>query len=383
MLEPHGRNWLFGLDTVRSTAQRGARIEFDHQLRIFRPVTSALSYEAESYLETRYTKALSINGRKIDTRLPVSRNPRTLALAAKLRGEFADDESYTRAVLNYFRRGGFEYTLTPPLLNYDSIDDLLFNTRLGFCGHFASAYVTLLRAGGVPARVVTGYLGGEWNSAGGYFLIRQSDAHAWAEHWVDGRGWVRVDPTAVVAPERLRRGLRDLLPESGSVTSRFIHDSPLLRTLLQRWDATNNWWQQRVVNFNQGVQLDLLRKLGLDDIDYRQMALLLIGGTAAWIAIAFLWFARRPRSPRIDAVGRSWLRFIALLRRQGLHVADHEAPRSVAHRAAAHLPHAAAPIGDFAQRYLALRYGATPPTDEAITTLRATLKQLLRGTHSR
>ncbi len=116
-----------------------------------------------------------------------------------MRAAAASDRDYTQRVLELFRTGGFRYSLTPPRLGLDSVDDLLFNTRLGFCGHFASAYVTLMRAAGIPARVVTGYLGGEWNAIGGYFLIRQSDAHAWAEVWLDGQGWVRIDPTAVVA----------------------------------------------------------------------------------------------------------------------------------------------------------------------------------------
>ena len=152
----------------------------------------------------RYRTPLSVTGRRLDTQPLGTRNPRTQALARRLRAASSDDRDYTQRVLRYFQEGGFEYTLTPPRLDRDSVDDLLFNTRLGFCGHFASAYVALMRAAGLPARVVTGYLGGTWNPVGGYYVVRQSDAHAWAEVWLEGDGWTRVDPTAVVAPERLR-----------------------------------------------------------------------------------------------------------------------------------------------------------------------------------
>ena len=122
----------------------------------------------------------------------------------------SSDGAFVDAVLNLLRTGGFVYSLTPPLLDYDSVDDFVFNTRSGFCGHYASAFVTLMRGAGIPARVVTGYLGGEWNPIGEYFIVRQSDAHSWTEVWLEGRGWTRVDPTAVVEPERLTRGILNL-----------------------------------------------------------------------------------------------------------------------------------------------------------------------------
>jgi protein-glutamine gamma-glutamyltransferase len=380
MLEAHSRNWLYGLDSVKSVSQRGARIDFDGQIRMFRAVTAPLAYDAESYLNSRFTQPLSLLGRRIDTRLPKDRNPRALALAATMRAQASDDVAYTRAVLNYFRDGGFRYTLTPPLLNFDSIDDLLFNTRLGFCGHFASAYVTLMRAAGIPARVVTGYLGGEWNSVGDYLLVRQSGAHAWAEVWIEGRGWVRVDPTAVVAPERLQQGLRDLLPGSGSAASRVIQGSAWLRAMRDRWDATNNWWQERVINFNLGTQLDLMRYLGLGTVDYRQLALLLVGGAGVWAFAAILWMRRKPVAVKPDAVARLWLKFIVMLKRHGLRIPAHEPPMSIARRAAHALPGLAKPIHDFTQTYVRLRYG-TPDREADLAALRNDLRRL--RAHSR
>ena len=140
----------------------------------------------------------------------------------------AATREFARAVLDWFRDNGLEYTLEPGVTTLDSVDTTLFDSKKGFCGHFASSYAMMMRAAGVPARIVTGYLGGEWNPVGGYLIVRQSDAHAWTEIWLDDTGWTRIDPTAVVAPERLERGIFDLLPESLPATSTFMHNNALL-----------------------------------------------------------------------------------------------------------------------------------------------------------
>jgi protein-glutamine gamma-glutamyltransferase len=378
MLEPHGRNWLYGLDSIRNVESQRVFISFDGQVMRFQPVTSALSYDATSVIHLRAISPLSATGRKLDTQLVSGRNPRSVALARDLRSQSTDDRSYAGKVLDYFRSGGFEYTLTPPLLNFDSIDDLLFNTRRGFCGHFASAYVTLMRAAGVPARVVTGYLGGEWNPIGGYYIIRQSDAHAWAEIWLEGQGWTRVDPTAVVSPERLQRGLRDLLPESGSAIARVLRRSPLLSGLLERWDAANSWWRERIVNYDLARQLDLLRKLGLADIDFRGMALLLLAGGTLWMLGALYWMSRRPGQARPDITGRLWLKYQALLRRRGLTIAVHEAPRSLEQRVARMLPDSAAEVEAFTDLYLRMRYGPTEVDAADVQQLKERLRRVVR-----
>ncbi len=219
-LEPDSTPWWPALDTVQTAGAPGTRITPDRQLVAFRPFHDAVTYSATSYTTTRSAEPLSRLAQRFDAALPDGRNPRSQALARRLRAAAPDVPAYVASVVALFRDGHFEYTLTPPLLDLNSVDDFLFNTRRGFCGHFASAFAMLMRAGGVPARVVTGYQGGEWNPIGGYFLIRRSDAHAWVEVWEDGRGWVRVDPTAIVAPERLRRGILDLLPGAGSVPER-------------------------------------------------------------------------------------------------------------------------------------------------------------------
>jgi hypothetical protein len=238
----------------------------------------------------------------------------------------------------------------------------------------------MMRAAGVPARVVTGYLGGNWNPIGGYYAIRQSQAHAWTEIWIDGEGWVRIDPTAVVAPERLQQGGSELLARSGSAFDSLFGDATWLRDLRDAWDAASNWWQERVVKFNRGAQLALLKRLGLDDIDYPGMVMLLAGGVILWGLVLWGIAARQPRHTAPDALARTWNRFIALLAARGIAIAAHDGPRAIAARAAARLPAAAAEITDFTRRYEQLRFGTAEQDDTAIRAMRNQLRQIARAT---
>jgi transglutaminase-like putative cysteine protease len=378
-LEPHGRTWLFALETAQSVQGRRSFHTPDGQFLAQRPVSSPIIYDAVSWLDARHEGPLPITTRRRDTRLPAGRNPRTLQLARDMRAQATDDAAYAAAVMRYFATGGFEYTLTPPQLDYNSVDDLLFNTRLGFCGHFASAFVTLMRAADVPARVVTGYLGGTLNPVGGYYLLRQSDAHAWAEVWLEGEGWVRFDPTGEVAPGRLQRGLGELLPESRSAATNFVQQTGWLRNLRDRWDAAGTWWRERVVNFNSARQRTLLEWLGLGNVDYRGMVLLLLAAVAAWCAALLFWL--RPRTPRArqDAVGRTWSRFLRLLERRGLAVAAHEGPEAIRRRAQRAFPAASAPIDGFIRLYARVRFGAGTPGDAHHDELRRHLQEVERA----
>jgi protein-glutamine gamma-glutamyltransferase len=385
MLEPHGRNLLFGLDHVTSVEGQRYTQLFDGQLVSARPVNAPLIYDAVSNLRLLYRGELSRNGRALDTRLPADRNPRSSALARELRATAGSDAAFADRLLEYFGQGGFRYSLTPPLLDYDSVDDLLFRTRLGFCGHFASAYVSMMRAAGVPARVVTGYLGGSWNAVGGYFVVRQSAAHAWAEIWLEGRGWTRVDPTAAVAPARLDSDLAELLPDAQSFGRALLGNADWMLRLRDRWDAANGWWFEQVVNFNRARQLDFLSRLGLDRIDYGGMALILAAGAGAWGALLLLLLGRRTVQARPDALGRSWQRFAALLSRRGVDVAAHDGPDAVRRQAQRELPEAAADIEGFVRDYAQLRFGrqAGAGDERALRGLNARLRAIARATATR
>lgn len=381
MLEPHNRPYLPVLDAPVELSGRRHFRSFDDQFLAQRPVTSALIYEGVSHTRWRHPGELSTLATRMDTRLPAGRNPRSIELARTLRAQVQTDTDYARRVMAYFRDNGFEYSLTPPLLDYNSVDDLLFNTRLGFCGHFASAYVTLMRAAGVPARVVTGYLGGSWNPVGGYFVVRQSEAHAWAEVWLEGEGWVRFDPTGMVAPERLQRGLSEFLPEARSATAALVQNTSWLRTLRDSWDAAGSWWRERIVNFNATQQRDLLSRLGLGDLDYRGMSVLLLGGAALWAAVLLTLARLRTRQARTDALGALWQRYLKLLQRGGLSVQGHEGPEHLRQRARAALPAAAAHIDGFSTGYMAARFGRDHAAD--LRALKQELKALARSLSAR
>ncbi len=329
-LEPDSTPWWPALDTVQSVQAPGTQISADGQLVASRPVHDAVTYSAISHTTTVSTATLSRFARQFDTHVGIGRNPRSQALARRMRAAAPDVPAYVNSVIALFRDGHFEYTLTPPLLDLDSVDDFLFNTRRGFCGHFASAFALLMRAGGVPARVVTGYQGGEWNPIGGYLLIRRSDAHAWVEVWEDERGWTRVDPTAVVAPERLRRGILDLMPGAGSVPERLLHDFSWLQQSHQAWDALNAWWSTQVVAYNYGSQLRLLASLGFADPGWQQLGWLLAGALTLWLLLIGWQFSRvRPaRGP--DRLARAYLRLCARLARCGPPRQPHQGPLAYA-----------------------------------------------------
>jgi hypothetical protein len=280
-----------------------------------------------------------------------------------MRAREPTDGAYVAAVLSYFRTGGFQYSLTPPKLDLNSVDDFLFNTQRGFCGHYASAFVSLMRAAGVPARIVTGYLGGEWNPIGRYFIVRQSDAHSWAEVWLEGRGWTRIDPTAVVEPERLDRGILDLLPDSVSAPARFVRSQPWLGSLLQRWDALNNWWDGRVVKFNYDDQLRLLTRLGLSAPGAQELGWAFGAGLVSWL----LWIAwqvgRSGPQIRPDRLARAYTHLCKKLDGIGVARQPHQGPLAFAAELARLRPDLR-PAHSLLLRYGELRYGR-PVADAA------------------
>src|SRR6202035_5454420 len=230
---------------------------------------------ATSYTRMQSSEPLSNPLRRRDTRLPPNRNPRTVRLAQTLRGEHPDEMEYVRAVLDMFTRQEFYYTLTPPKLADDSVDDFLFKTKRGFCGHYASAFATLMRAAGIPARVVTGYQGGTLNRFGDYWILRQSDAHAWTEVWIEGRGWLRIDPTSAIAPSRVERGLADAASADEPLISRWHRRTPWLADARLRLDALREIWRERILLFDQDSQQKVLEWLNIPEPDGQELVMVL------------------------------------------------------------------------------------------------------------
>jgi protein-glutamine gamma-glutamyltransferase len=362
-LEPTRQRMLFALDMVETWPQDMAVQSWDYQLWTRNPINAVIQYQARSYPRYRAGPELSASLRNRHLQLPDQRNPRSVELARRMRAEASDVEGFIAAVLAMYREQEFYYTLTPPRLDRDSVDDFLFNTRRGFCGHYASSFTTLMRAAGVPARVVGGYQGGDWNPIGNYLIVRQSHAHAWSEVWLEGRGWTRVDPTAAVAPERVERGIEAALPEEFARASG-LGDSDVLWQARMIWDNVNARWNDWVVKFDAASQERILESFGLEETDWRQLAWLLGAGVAAGLLLLSAWLAWEYRAPGVDAAQRSYRRYTARLARRGIERMAHETPRDFLRRVARQRPDLADQATAITEAYLRARYAPTPtPVD--------------------
>jgi transglutaminase-like putative cysteine protease len=375
VLEPHDRNWVFALDTP--TRWPGTtRRTFDFQLLANRRVSALTSFDVESNTGYRTEGSLHRQLREADLSLPPNRNPRSIQLAREMRKRAGSDEAFVQAVLEKFREEEYFYTLEPPRLESDSVDDFLFNTRRGFCEHFASAFTALARAAGIPARVVAGYQGGDLNPINGYMIVRQSDAHAWSEIWLEGQGWVRVDPTAAVAPERVERGIDAAISEDESVPGRVFTRSSVLTQLRNTWDAMNTFWNDNVIEFGQRQQRSLLSLLfGIDDPDWEDLALVLAGVFVAFFAGLSLYLAMRYRSPVRDPLVQTYEELCKRFARRDLARASHEGPNDYLGRVALARPELASQLAEVRALYVNLRYGPMP-LESQLSRLRFLINQL-------
>jgi transglutaminase-like putative cysteine protease len=356
-LEPHNKNWLFTLD-VPDKLSVPSNLAADLQELSKQPVRSRMRYTARSYLGYQANVEESSLQTRRALQLPRQFDPMARKLATKWRSENISDASIVKAALAYFATQGFVYTLEPPMLGPDSVDDFLFKTKHGFCEHYASAFVFLMRAANVPARVVTGYLGGEYNEVGGYYIVRQSDAHAWAEVWLEGEGWVRVDPTAVIAPGRLETGLYAALSDSAALP--FMERDPpkWMRSLRFDLDWITNEWNQWVLGYDTERQFAFLTRLGMEAVTWQKMVLDMMSGIGIVMALLALFMLRRTIRHKHDKVEAAWLRLSNKLAKEGLKRFAYEGALDYAARVASGRPQLAASILDLAHRYTALRYGA-------------------------
>jgi transglutaminase-like putative cysteine protease len=357
MLEPHQRRWIFALDVATRWSQRRITRASDLQLLASEPISTLVSYRLESSPSYTVSGPLPNLMRQSDTRLPEGRNPRSIALAREMRERAGSDEVFVTAVLAKFREEEYFYTLEPPRLELNSVDDFLFNTRRGFCEHFASAFTMMARAAGIPARVVTGYQGGELNPISGYLLVRQSEAHAWSEVWLEGRGWVRVDPTAAVAPQRIESGLEAALTRGESLPGSFLRQSTLLTQMRLAWDAANTFWNNQVVAFGEAQQHWLLERLNIGDADWEELGIALVLTLVAFFALMSAYLAWRFRPRAMDPLAQIYDQLCRKLARHGLPRAAHEGPTDYVARVAQARPELAGQLAEARNLYVALRYG--------------------------
>ena len=354
-VEPHNRRWLFALDMPGALPPR-ASINADYLLLSPTPLTSRVRYDMQSFLDYRIgSDSANAPVQRRTLALPPGLNPQTRALGQQWRAQHASHEAIMNAALNMLREQKFVYTLEPPLLGTHGVDEFLFQTRAGFCEHFASAFVVLMRAAGVPARVVTGYLGGEYNALGEYLIVRQSDAHAWTEVWLDQRGWVRVDPTNSVSPARADGGLAAALPESVSLPRGARGGNALLHRMALTLDSVANTWNQTVLGYNLEMQRALLFRAGLDDPSWRNLAVLLIAATVL-VTLLFAFFTLRQRAQGRDPALALYRQFCTKAARTGIVRNETEGALDYAARLAQGRPEIAAAVHAITAHYIALRY---------------------------
>ena len=378
MLEPHNQRWLYALETM---------VEYEGQLAVTREmqvltrnkVIDIISYNMRSDIEAE-NRGLFEPERRKNLALPDGLNSESVAFA---RGLFKDsnrhDRKYINNVLKHFNEMGFKYTLSPPLLGENAMDEFLFGTRRGFCEHFASAFIYLMRAAGIPSRVVIGYQGGAMHPFDDYMIVRQSDAHAWAEVWLDDEGWVRVDPTAAVSPTRIEEGIehagleRDLLP------SILISDNAIIQRARFMWDSFHNSWNQWVVGYNRKRQQELLEMFGFNNATSSDLAMwLVVSMTLAGSLVAW-WVIRRESVKQTDMIRSYYDRFCRKLERAGVPHRSNEGATEFMARVVKVYPAKEQELAMITGDYEHLRYGGDEDENRVRRYMRAVRRFKVKG----
>jgi len=353
-LEPTRQQWVFALDIPRSWSLAQTFMGPQQQLARSTPIDQRVAYEAVSYPEYRVESDMRQVYRNWYSSLPANSNRRTAALALEMHAAALSDEAFINAVLEMFNKEEFYYTLEPPPLGSNPVDRFLFDTRQGFCEHYASAFSVMMRSVGIPSRIVLGYHGGEINPLGGHLIVRQSDAHAWTEVWLEGLGWRRVDPTAAVAPERIDYGASDAALEGLGEAWGLSAPSEFLHKLTMSIDVLNAKWNDWILGYGPDKQQGFMEWLGMDDPNWRKMMLTLIAVVVGLVMLISVLLMLRYRPPPKDEASVLYMRFI---RKTGLEPVVGETAIEFEQRAlrADTLP--ADAVTSITEAYLDSRYG--------------------------
>jgi protein-glutamine gamma-glutamyltransferase len=379
LMEPQNKNWVYALDlpaTYPQPLQRNANYQLisPHELdkRSEYQLTSYPLYNTGTITKIEYRDA---------RQLPGAPSGKIKQLVEQLHGFKSSPEEFINHLLNHFRQEDFHYTLTPPLMEENPIETFLFETRRGFCSHYAAAFVYLLRTADIPARVVTGYQGGELNSAGNYLEIRQADAHAWAEVWLENKGWIRFDPTAAIAPERIERSIDTSLLAQGqpiqfsSPSEGALAAINLLKNVRQLWHSVDYNWQRWVINYNSANQSNFLSSFGIGD--FRGMVYWMMAIVAIITALLSLYLFYQSPEP-VDPGLKAYKKFLKKLAKAGYPKNPGEGPREFAERIKLNLPHHSDGIEAITSAFLAQHYGKYPSPEgsQELKSLIRTLKIL-------
>lgn len=364
-LEPHNRLWLLLLD-MPTTIPKIAALKQAYSAVTKEPIRTRIRYQAVSSMQYVLDKTLDTQQSKITLDINPNNNPKSFKLA-KGWSHLPPEEIISKA-LQMFNQA-FIYTLRPPRLSDSAIDDFLFNTKKGFCEHYASSFVYLMRAAGIPARIVTGYQGGEVNPNGNYLIVRQSDAHAWAEVWLKDKGWVRIDPTAAVAPERIELGIDQAVTEVDALPIFVRPGAQWLKSAYFNWDNLNNNWNQWILGYDNEKQLDFLEKISGKDLSMMDIAIWMIAImlTTMLFMAAFLL---RQESRKLNPVQRAYAKHIKQLEKYGLFKNPSEGALYFAHRAAKVIPDQATNILEIATLYNALQYNKPKMNKQSLQLLK-------------
>ncbi|MGB1801228.1 MAG: DUF4129 domain-containing transglutaminase family protein, partial [Gammaproteobacteria bacterium] len=239
------------------------------------------------------------------------------------------------ATLDWLNKQGFIYTLTPELITGDTVDEFLFNSKQGFCEHYAAAFTVLMRAAGIPARVVAGYQGGEVNPLGNYLIVKQRDAHAWTEVWLEGKGWIRIDPTAIISPIRINEGINNAMPNALIDIPLGVENNEtavrLWRRLQNTVDMVNYQWAQWVLGYGPEKQKQFIKHLGIEAFNWVKLTFYLLVSLGIIVAAIFLYiFLKTPTSR--EPAKKYYDIFCKKMARVGIKKMAHEGPADFAER---------------------------------------------------
>jgi protein-glutamine gamma-glutamyltransferase len=361
-LEPHQHPWIFTLDWASKWDLAPGALTGDYTLVQADPVSRPIDVTATSYTHVQSAEPLTREARRRDTALPPQRNPRALQLARELRAAHTDDMELVSDMLQRFSQQAFYYTLSPPRLGQDSVDEFLFDSKRGFCGHYASAFATIMRGAGIPARVVTGYQGGTFNRFADYWIIRQNSAHAWVEVWMNGHGWVRIDPTSAIDPSRVEQSVNDAVSADEPLSNRWQRRRPWLTDALLRFDTLRELWREQILTFNQDSQERLLQMLRIPEPDGQRLVMVL----AAALGLVFIWLTwqiRRELEPGSKNLAvRAYVRLCAKLAAAGITRMPYEGAEAYAARVAQARPDLGDAVISLCRHYSTLRYAPASDT---------------------
>ena len=356
MLEPHNQRWLYTLESLIEYEEQ-QRVTRELQLLVPNKITDVISYTLRSDTSVKNGGLFAAERRK-NLALPDGLNPETVAFANDLFAQAnRDSQAYLSSVLRHFSQQEFYYTLAPPLLGAHAMDEFLFSTRRGFCEHYASAFVYLMRAAGIPARVVMGYQGGAMHPFDDYMIVRQSDAHAWSEVWMEDEGWIRVDPTAAVSPTRIENGIENAGLERDLLPSILVSDNALFQRARYAWDSFHNNWNQWVIGFDQKRQQQMLEWAGLRNVTISSLVIWLVIAMTLAVGPVAWWVLRRESAWQKDWIRRYYDKYCRKLDKAGIGYRPYESASELMERAVRVLPGKQQELAMITADYQRLRYG--------------------------